>query len=86
MRDYLKTSEKERAILAEAARENGSWRPWRGSYAMARRLCKAGLLKASGYSVMPPHVLYVISAEGQEELDVAARLKGLGNVSRGTPA
>lgn len=72
MRDWLKTNQADRNLLiaAQQAEPNG-WRPWHGSYARAKRLCKNGLLKEAGISAMPPHVLYVITDEGREELAVA---------------
>lgn len=78
MRDWLMTGELDRDCLHAAKREesggNGTWRPWRGMYARARRLAKDGFLKVAGTSAMPPHVLYVITDKGCEELQVAELL------------
>ncbi len=81
MRDWLITNQADRDCL-KAARDsgklNGTWRPWHGQYARAARLCKNGLLKAAGISAMPPHVVYIISDAGSEELEVASRLETTG--------
>lgn len=71
MRDWLITNDKDRELLDEVRRSIGGFRPWRGSYSRAQRLCNRGLLKKAGISAMPPHVLYVISDEGLEELKIS---------------
>ena len=75
MRDWLTTNREDLELLEAAEREApGTWLPWRGSYAGAKRLCKNGLLKKAGIAAMPPHVLYVVTDKGREELAVAAHL------------
>lgn len=75
MRDWLITGYADQVCL-KAALDAGpsAWRPWRGAYARAKRLCKNGLLLKAGIAAMPPHVVYVISDKGKEELEVAATL------------
>mgnify|MGYP001563036002 CR=1 FL=1 len=46
----------------------GTWRPWRGSYQRARNLMANGYLKEAGTCAMPPHVLYVITDFGRQQL------------------
>jgi len=60
----------------KAAHDAGmnAWRPWSGVYGRAARLCKNGLLLKAGISAMPPHVVYVLSPLGAEELEVAMRV------------
>ena len=76
MRDWTVTSDKDRECLQAAANESerGAWKPWRGTYGRARRLKRQGLLKEAGIAAMPPHILYVITDYGREELQVAASL------------
>jgi DNA-binding PadR family transcriptional regulator len=79
MRDWLVTDAVDRDCLYAAQREGfGAWRPWRGVYSRARRLEKNGLLKKAGMSSMPPHIVYVLTDKGREELAVAARIDGQG--------
>lgn len=75
MRDWLMTSMADRECLIAAQRVDGGWRPWRGAYARARRLARTGMLKEAGIAAMPPHVLYVVTDKGAEELKVAERLR-----------
>lgn len=78
MRDWLITDKPDLQLLEAAKHEfPGTWLPWRGSYARAKRLCKSGLLKEAGIAAMPPHVLYVITDKGFEELEVAKAAQGL---------
>lgn len=71
----LVTSIQDRALLEEVAANEyrGAWRPWRGQYTRAKRLVRSGLLKEAGTSAMPPHVLYVTTEKGREELAIVAR-------------
>ncbi len=72
MRDYLITTAKDRKILlAVASSHHGTWLPWHGAFAIAKRLAKDGLLKEAGISVNWPHVLYALTYTGREELLVA---------------
>jgi hypothetical protein len=79
-RDWLMTSDKDLRLLDDAKYADdsgqGTMRPVRGDYARARRLAKRGLLKKAGISAMPPHVVYVLTDLGFEELTVANKLKG----------
>lgn len=45
-----------------------TFRPWRGSYGAARNLAVNGYLKEAGICAMPPHVVYVITDFGREQL------------------
>lgn len=57
--------------LREAMREGSSaWRPWKGVYGRARRLCELGYLLEAGISAMPPHVVYVVSDKGKTALSI----------------
>lgn len=73
MRDSTITDLKDREIL-NAVQERGEcgWLPWRGSYSRAQRLVNRGLLRKAGVASMPPHVLYMLSDMGLEELQVVA--------------
>ncbi len=72
VRDYLITTAKDREILlAVASSRYGTWLPWRGVVANARRLAKDGLLQEAGISVNWPHTLYALTYTGREELLVA---------------
>lgn len=79
MRDYLLTSQLDRALLwaAKDADGNGQQtvRPWRGTAERAKRLCKKGFLKKAGITAMWPHVCYVLTDAGFEELQVATELR-----------
>jgi len=71
-RDWLVTDRLDRQVLSAAEYEApGAWLPWRGSYARTKRLFKMGLLKEAGIAAMPPHVLYVVTDKGREELAIA---------------
>lgn len=74
-RDWVVTDKLDRDVLRAVSREEDAnchgWRPWRGSYARAQRLAKKGLLQKAGISVMPPHVVYVMTDEGRRELLIA---------------
>lgn len=74
-RDWVVTDKLDRDLLRAVSREEdanrGAWRPWRGSYARARRLAKEGLLQKAGICVMPPYVVYVMTDEGRRELLIA---------------
>lgn len=75
MRDWLVTDQLDRDLLYAVRREEpNAWLPWRGSYSRARRLLKNGLLQKAGTAAMPPHVLYVLSDKGREEMQVAENL------------
>lgn len=77
MRDWLITDQADREVLGAVKQaEPSTWLPWRGSYARAKRLLKQGLLQQAGIAAMPPHVLYVLTDKGREEMEVAALTKG----------
>ncbi len=85
MRDWLTTTLADRACLKAAlAAGQNAWRPWRGIYGRAARLCKGGLLLKAGISAMPPHIVYVISDQGKEELEAAERLSRSSTPARGS--
>lgn len=83
MRDWTVTDLKDQACLKSAKRADdtgGTWLPEDGRYARARRLAKKGLLRKAGIAAMPPHVSYVLTDKGFEELQVAETLsQQLGN-------
>jgi DNA-binding PadR family transcriptional regulator len=84
-RDWTITDIKDRAILESVAANEyrGAWRPWHGQYARAKRLVRNGLLKEAGTSAMPPHVLYVLTEKGHEELAIVARANNPSDPSKG---
>lgn len=51
-------------VLKQIAFRAGSWLPYHGAHAAAKRLEKRGLVKQSGFSIMPPHVLYTVTDAG----------------------
>lgn len=74
--------------LEDASRAlSGGWRPYFRMHGRAKRLCRSGLLKLSGISAMPPHVLYVITDAGRAALKTAEHenLLRLSGVTRGRP-
>jgi hypothetical protein len=74
MRDWLVTDQADRNLLVAVQQASDGWLPWRGSFARANRLRRNGLVQKAGTAAMPPHVLYVLTDKGREEIEVAARL------------
>ena len=77
MRDWTVTDLKDQACLKSAKRaddDGRTWLPESGRYGRAKRLEKNGLLRKAGVAAMPPHVLYVLTDKGFEELQVAASI------------
>lgn len=74
MRDWLVTDQADRNLLVAVQQASDGWLPWRGSFARVNRLWRNGLVQKAGTAAMPPHVLYVLTDKGREELEVAARL------------